>query len=356
MKALVLAGGAGSRLRPVSHTMPKQLVPVANRPVLLHCLDRLREAGIVDVGMIVSPERGPEIQAALGDGDQLGVRITYLPQEAPLGLAHCVQIAAGFLGDDDFVMYLGDNVLVDGIGDLADRFSCHRPAAQLVVQKVANPAEYGVAELDSDGSVLRLVEKPAQPRSDLALIGVYFFTPAIHEAVRRIAPSARGELEITDAVQWLIDAGERVSVSTFSGYWKDTGRIEDVLDCNRELLAGIDGRVEGTVDAASELIGPVDVGPGATVVRSRIVGPVAIGAGTVVSDSHIGPYTALGAGCTIAGAGIEYSIVLDRVSVLNVRGIHGSLIGRAARVSLSAGVMARNRLFVGDDTRIEVVA
>ncbi|MEV0001590.1 glucose-1-phosphate thymidylyltransferase [Micromonospora sp. NPDC050980] len=356
MKALVLAGGLGSRLRPFSYSMPKQLVPVANRPVLLHCLDRLREVGITDVAIVVSSERGQAIRDAVGDGSELGLRVSYLPQEAPLGLAHCVRLAAEFLGDDDFLMYLGDNIFASGLGELTEAFRRDRPAAQLVVTKVSDPSEYGVAEVDPDGRVSRLVEKPANPTSDLAVIGVYFFTAAIHEATRRIQPSARGELEITDAVQWLVEQGADVRAALYTGYWRDTGRIDDMLECNRVLLESTERRVQGEVDVASEICGAVAIEPGARVVRSRIVGPAVVGAGSVVVDSYVGPYTALGQGCVLAGAGIEYSIVLDRVSVRDVRGIHGSLIGRSAEVCLSAGEVARHCLVIGDDTRVEVVA
>jgi len=354
MKALVLAGGTGSRLRPFSYSMPKQLVPVANRPVLLHCLDRLREASITEVGIIVSSDRGQAIRDAVGDGQDLGLEITYLPQHAPLGLAHCVQLAEDFLADDDFVMYLGDNILAGGIVELAETFRTGRPAAQVVVTSVPDPSEFGVAEVDGDDRVLRVVEKPRVPVSDLALIGVYFFTPAIHEATRRIRPSGRGELEITDAIQWLVDAGHDVRASRLSGYWRDTGRVEDLLECNRVLLEATERRTLGSVDRYSSVIGAVAIEAGARVERSHIVGPAVIGAGSVIVDSLIGPYTAVGAGCDLAGSSIEYSIVLDRVSVRDVRGIHGSLIGRCAEVSGSTGFNSRHRLVIGDDSRVEV--
>jgi glucose-1-phosphate thymidylyltransferase len=354
VKALVLAGGSGTRLRPFSYSMPKQLIPVANQPVLLHCLEALRQAGVSEVGMIVG-DTGAEIRAVVGDGARLGLDITYLHQERPLGLAHCVSVAREYLADDDFVMYLGDNILVGGITELADQFRATRPDAQVVVTPVADPREYGVAEVDPDGRVIRLVEKPAQPRSDLALIGVYFFTPAIHTAVAAIAPSRRGEYEITDAIEWLVRRGDTVTARVFSGYWKDTGRIQDVLECNRVLLERVVPRVAGEVDAASELVGPVVVEPGAKVVRSRIVGPSVVAADCVVEDSYVGPYTALGPACSLNGAGVEYSILLAGAAVEQVRGIHGSLIGRAATVR---GTVERSqhRLVVGDHTQVEIVA
>jgi glucose-1-phosphate thymidylyltransferase len=354
MKALVLAGGTGTRLRPFSYSMPKQLIPVANKPVLVHCLESLAAVGIRDVGLIVG-DRSPEIRASIGDGSELGLRVTYIQQDRPRGLAHCVRIARAFLGDDDFVMYLGDNMLVGGIQMLADEFHRVRPAVQVAVTKVPDPREYGVAEVDADGRVTALVEKPSQPRTDLALIGVYFFTPEIHSAVRRIAPSARGELEITDAIALLVAEGRPVYAGRFEGYWKDTGRVDDVLDCNRELLDGVTRRIDGTVDASSRLIGEVVVEPGATVVRSRIVGPAMIAAGSRIEDSTLGPYTTIGRDCVLRGAGVSQSIVLDSVAVDHVRGIHGSIIGRGARVH-SVPRAARQRLVLGDHTEVEIAA
>ncbi len=357
MKALVLAGGMGTRLRPITHSMPKQLVPIANRPVLVHCLEKIRDGGVTDIGIIVG-DRGPEIREALGDGSALGVQITYIPQEAPFGLAHCVLIAREFLAEDDFVMYLGDNILTADLTELSRDFHTHRPAAQLVVTPVPNPSESGVAEIDADGVVLGVVEKPAEPRSNLAMVGVYFFTPAIHEAVRNIKLSWRNEWEITDAIQWLVEQGAPVRAHVYHGFWKDTGRIEDVLECNRVLLAAtVTGQqILGDVDETSTLTGPVLVHPGARVQGSHVVGPAIIGAGTVVEDSHIGPFTALGNNCVLRRAGIEDSITLDRVSVVDVIGIHSSLIGRDAQISLGSGGQRRHRLVVGDHTQLEVNA
>ncbi|MFH9423527.1 glucose-1-phosphate thymidylyltransferase [Streptomyces sp. NPDC017529] len=352
MKALVLSGGTGSRLRPITYSMPKQLIPIAGKPVLRHVLENIRELGVMDIG-IVTGARDRHITAALGDGSDLGVRLTYLPQEQPLGLAHCVALGREFLGAEDFVLYLGDNVLPEGVGALAAEFAARRPAAQLVVQKVADPRRFGVAELDAGGAVVRVTEKPDRPRSDLALVGVYFFTAAVHRAVAAIAPGPRGELEITDAVQWLITAGAEVRAGEYGGFWRDTGRVEDVLACNRRLLEGIRPAVAGTVDAASRLTGPVVVEAGARVTGSRIEGPALIGAGTVVEDSRIGPYTSLGRDCVLRRAGLEDSVTLDGVTIDRVGGLYGSLIGRAARIGPGDG---RRRLVVGDDCRVEVAA
>ncbi|MEV0373395.1 glucose-1-phosphate thymidylyltransferase [Streptomyces sp. NPDC050636] len=354
MKALVLSGGLGTRLRPFSFSMPKQLIPVANKPVLEHVLGNIRSLGVTEVGIIVG-DRGQEISEAIGDGSRSGVRVTYIEQDTPKGLAHTVILAREFLGDDDFVMYLGDNMLPAGVAAIAEEFTTHRPAAQVVVHKVEDPRAFGVAELGPDGEVQRLVEKPQQPRSDLALIGVYFFTPAIHEAVASIEASARGELEITDAIQWLVTHGADVRASEYDGYWKDTGRVEDVLECNRYLLDQLESRVDGTVDATSVLTGAVVVEPGARVVNSRIEGPAIIGPGTVVENSHIGPYTSIGRDCRLHRTHLDDSITLDGASVADVRGLHGSLIGRSASIGPSSRT-AVHRLVVGDYTRVEVAA
>ncbi|MGP4052518.1 glucose-1-phosphate thymidylyltransferase [Streptomyces sp. 2A115] len=355
MKALVLSGGAGTRLRPFSYSMPKQLIPIMNKPVLVYALENIVELGVTDIAVIVG-DWAPAIEEALGDGSSLGARITYIQQDKPLGLAHCVELARPFLGDDDFVMYLGDNMLPQGIGEIAEEFRVQRPAAQVVVCKVPDPRAFGVAELDADGAVTALVEKPQQPRSDLALIGVYFFTSAIHESVAAIEPSARGELEITDAIQWLVTQGADVRAGEYDGYWKDTGQADDVLECNRRLLGELATRIDGDVDGTSELIGPVVIEPGARVVRSRIVGPVIIGAGTLVEDSRIGPDASIGSDCVLRATQLADSIVMAGASITQVPGLHGSLIGRSARVGPSDHAEAHHRLMVGDHTRVEVAA
>ncbi len=352
MKALVLSGGTGSRLRPFSYSMPKQLMPVANKPVLEYALENVRQLGAQEVGLVVN-EWGPTIAAALGDGSRFGLRITYIRQDEPRGLAHTVQIARQFLGDSDFLMYLGDVMLTESIAEIAAAFRSARPAAQVIVTKVAEPRSCGVVELDQDGAVIRLEEKPLRPRSDLALTGVYFFTSAIHRAVAAITPGARGELEITDAVQWLLSAGADVRASLYYGYYADTGRVEDLLVCNRKLLDRMAASVAGEVDQASELVGAVVVEPGARIVASRIEGPAIIGSGAVVTGSHIGPHTSLGRDCRITGARLDYSIVLDGAAISHVDGLHGSLIGRFATVGRGD---THGRLVVGDHSRVEVAA
>ena len=261
MKALVLAGGAGTRLRPITHTSAKQLLPVANKPVLFYGLEAIRDAGICEVGIVVG-DTAAAIEAAVGDGSAFGLRVTYVRQSAPLGLAHAVLVARDFLGDDDFVMYLGDNFIVGGITHLVGEFRAARPDAQIMLTEVDDPRQFGVAELGEAGQVVGLEEKPQQPKSDLALVGVYMFTPAIHAAVRRLAPSWRGELEITEAIQWLIETGHKVNSTVIGGYWKDTGNVADMLEVNRMVLESVEPVRCGDADEASELIGRVAIEDG----------------------------------------------------------------------------------------------
>src|SRR6202161_1404515 len=278
MKALVLAGGSGSRLRPITHTSAKQLLPVANKPVLFYGLEAIRDSGIIDVGIVVG-DTAPAIQAAVGDGRAFGLDVTYIRQDAPRGLAHAVLIARDFLGDDDFVMYLGDNFIVGGIAGLVDEFRTGRPDAQIMLTSVPDPRQFGVAELDTAGEVIGLEEKPRERKSDLALVGVYIFTPAVHEAVAELKPSWRGELEITEAIQWLIDHGRKVRSTTITGYWKDTGNVADMLEVNRMVLEGLEPACSGEVDAETELIGRVAMGRGAEISGGRIVGAGVVRAG-----------------------------------------------------------------------------
>jgi glucose-1-phosphate thymidylyltransferase len=353
VKALVLAGGAGTRLRPITYTSAKQLVPVANKPVLFYGLEAIADVGVTDVGLVVG-ETAPEIKQAVGDGSQFGIKATYIPQHAPLGLAHAVQVAADYLGDDDFVMYLGDNFIVGGIAGLVDAFRAARPAAQIMLTRVSNPREFGVAELDADGQVVGLEEKPGQPKSDLALVGVYMFTPAVHEAITHLQPSWRGELEITEAIQWLIDSGQRVDSSLITGYWKDTGNVADMLEVNRMVLESTESARRGEVDDASELIGRVVVEEGATITGSRIVGPAIVGAGSHVSGSYIGPFTSVGPDCTLRDSEIEYSIVLAGASICGVRRIEASLIGRGAEITTAPHVPKAHRLVLGDHSKVQI--
>lgn len=353
MKALVLSGGAGTRLRPITHTSAKQLVPVANKPVLFYGLEAIRDAGVTDVGIVVG-DTAREIEAAVGDGSAFGIEVTYVAQDAPRGLAHCVLIARDFLGGEPFVMYAGDNFLIGGITELVDAFRRDSPDAQVLLTHVPNPDQFGIAELDGTGRITRLVEKPKEPASDLALVGVYMFGPAIHEAVAAIKPSWRNELEITDAIQWLIDAGRDVRPYLVTGYWKDTGRLEDILECNRKVLESVEPAVHGEVDTASRLIGRVVVEDGARIVRSTIRGPAIIGRGTRIVDSYVGPFTSIYHGCTIEATEIEHSIVLESSVVRGVNRIEDSLIGKEVEVAPSTALPRAHRLMLGDHSKVSI--
>jgi glucose-1-phosphate thymidylyltransferase len=353
LKGLILAGGAGTRLRPITHTSAKQLVPVANKPVLFYGIEALVAAGIANIGMIIAPETGGEIREAAGDGSRFGARITYIEQERPAGLAHAVLTAEEFLGDSSFVMYLGDNLLRDGIVQLVDAFRSSEPDALILLTHVDDPAEFGVAELEGD-RVVRLVEKPKDPPSDLALVGVYMFRPAIFDAARAIEPSWRNELEITDAIQTLIDSGKRVEPHTVTGWWKDTGMLEDMLEANRLVLEDLETRLDGDL-VDSRVEGKVVIEPGARLERTVVRGPAIIGAGARVSDAYIGPYTAIDEEVVITGSEIEHSIVLrgSQIRDLHAR-IEASLLGRDVVLAHSDGLPKTLRFLVGDHAEITI--
>ncbi len=368
MKALVLSGGAGTRLRPITHTRAKQLVPVANKPVLFYGLEAIAGAGIKQVGIVVG-DTAAEIKAAVGDGSNWGLEVTYLQQEAPLGLAHAVLIAREFLGDDDFVMYLGDNLLQQDLGDFVARFEAQRSrataprlgdegpllaAAQILLAHVEDPQRFGVAELDPSGHVLHLVEKPEVPPSDLALVGVYLFDTQIHEAVASIKPSGRGELEITDAIQWLIDAGNLVLSEVLAGWWIDTGKLTPLLEANRLLLEGVERRIDGEVDSECQLDGRVVVEAGARLVRSHVRGPAIIGPRAEVVDSFIGPFSAIGPDCLIRNSEIEHSVLLGSTRVLDAGRIEDSLLGYNVEVTRSARRPRATRLMLGDHCLVDL--
>ncbi|MEO7557291.1 MAG: glucose-1-phosphate thymidylyltransferase [Acidimicrobiales bacterium] len=365
MKGLILSGGAGTRLRPITHTSAKQLVPVANKPILFYGIEDMAAAGITDIGIIVGATRD-EIEAAVGDGSRFGVHVTYIPQAAPLGLAHCVRIARDFVGDEDFVMYLGDNMLQQGLAEFVERFESDRaaaprldhlnepPAAQILLCPVPDPHRFGVAEIDADGHVVRLVEKPDDPASDLALVGVYLFTKAILEAVDAIEPSARGELEITDAIQWLIDHGHRVRHEVLQGWWLDTGKKDPLLESNRRVLEVLEPRVDGKVDDGSVVDGRVVIEEGAELVSSTVRGPAIIGARTRLVNSYVGPFTAIGEDCELVDSEIEQSVVLDRSRIVGVPRLSDSLIGRDVEVVRTDRRPRATRLMVGDHCHIEL--
>lgn len=366
MKGLILSGGAGTRLRPITHTSAKQLVPIANKPILFYGIEDMAAAGIKQIGIIVG-QTGDEVRAAVGDGSRWGVDITYIHQEEPLGLAHCVLLAQDFLAGDDFVMYLGDNMLQQGLTSFVDRFEAARhgvglpglggdlaPTAQILLAPVEEPRQFGVAELGEDGEVVKLVEKPDEPPSNLALVGVYLFDSSIHEAVAAIEPSWRGELEITDAIQWLIDHGHRVNHEVLEGWWIDTGKKDPLLRCNRLVLEALEPDIQGEVDEGSSLEGRVVVEAGAQVINSRILGPAIIGAGTRVENSYIGPFSSVASDCTIADAELEHSVVLEHSSVTSVERLTDSLIGRHTEVTRSDRQPRALRLMLGDHSVVEL--
>ena len=352
LKGLILSGGAGTRLRPITHTSAKQLVPVANKPVLFYGIEALVAAGIEDIGIIIAPETGDEIREAAGDGSRFGASITYVPQETPAGLAHAVLTAEEFLGDSPFVMYLGDNLLRDGITELVGAFREHQPDALILLTPVPDPWHYGVAELNG-GSVVRLVEKPKDPPSDMALVGVYMFTPAILDAARSIEPSGRGELEITDAIQRLIDNGSRVESHTVSGWWKDTGQLADMLEANRLVLEDLERQVDCELDDESRVEGRVAIAAGAKLERSVVRGPAVIGEGARIIDSYVGPYTSIAPGVEIVGSEVEHSILLAGAVLrdLDVR-MEASLLGRNVKLSKGDQMPKTLRMIVGDNAEI----
>ncbi len=353
MKGLILSGGRGTRLRPLTYTSAKQLVPVANKPVLFYGIEAIAEAGIRDVGIVVG-ETKAEIIAAVGDGSRWGISVTYIEQPAPLGLAHAVVIAERFVGGEPFVMYLGDNLLNKSIKPLVERFLCDRPAAQILLAHVPDPEMFGVAEL-CDGKVVRLVEKPRQPKSDLALVGVYMFGPDVFESVHRIRPSFRNELEITDAIQDLIDRGLVVTPHVVDGWWKDTGKLEDMLEANRLILDTISTRIEGEVDSRSRVEGKVVVEPGAVIEGSVVRGPAIIGARARISHAYVGPFTSIMNDVEIRDAEIEHSIVLEGSQLSDLANrVEDSLIGKNVRIYRLPVKPSAYRFMLGDNSEVGI--
>lgn len=351
MKGLILSGGKGTRLRPLTYTSAKQLVPVANKPVLFYGIEALVEAGITEIGIVVGDTEA-EIRAAVGDGSRWNARISYLPQDAPRGLAHAVLISESFINGDPFVMYLGDNLLNRGIVEFVEQFTREGPAAQILLTPVPDPQMFGVAELNAD-KVVRLVEKPKEPKSNLALVGVYMFGPDIFDSVKRITPSFRNELEITDAIQDLIDRGLRVTPHLVSGWWKDTGKLEDMLEANRLILDTLEPRIDGSVDAASRLDGKVVVEAGAIVKDSVVRGPAIIGAGAHLDCAYVGPFTSIGRDVQVRNSEIEHSIVLEgsHIHDLETR-VADSLIGRGVKIHRLPLKPAAHRFMLGDNSEV----
>ena len=355
LKGLILSGGAGTRLRPITHTSAKQLVPVANKPVLFYGIEALVDAGVTEIGIIIAPETGEEIRAAVGDGSAFGAKVTYIVQDEPAGLAHAVLTAEDFIGGSPFVMYLGDNLLADGLRGLVATFRAEEPDALILLTPVDDPQSYGVAELEGE-RIVRLIEKPKDPPSNLALVGVYLFAPPIFDAARALEPSWRGELEITEAIQGLIDDGRSVRSEVVSGWWKDTGQLADMLEANRLVLEEIETRVEGDVDEDSRVEGRVVVEPGAKLERSVVRGPAVIGAGACIEDAYVGPYTSIGDNVHVRRSEVEHSIILSGsvVEDLGTR-MEASLLGREVKLTRSEGMPKTLRMLVGDKSEIKII-
>ncbi|MBC8248199.1 MAG: glucose-1-phosphate thymidylyltransferase [Anaerolineales bacterium] len=354
MKGLILSGGKGTRLRPITYTSAKQLVPVANRPVLFRVIDAMVEAGIADIGIVVG-DTAPVIEAAVGDGSAWGAKVTYIPQDAPLGLAHAVKISEDFLVDDRFVMFLGDNVIEGGITSLVKQFTASDWNAQIVLKRVENPQQFGVAEL-RDGRVVRLVEKPKDPPSDLALVGIYMFDHHVFEAVKAIKPSWRGELEITDAIQYLTEQGYKVYPYIHEGWWIDTGKMEDLLEANRLVLETNESRMEGFVDADSKVNGRVVIEKDAEIINSTVRGPAIIGERTRVVNAYIGPFTSIYHDCLIADCEIEHSIIMEHCRITDIHHrIEDSLIGRNVEIVRSPVKPRAYKMVLGDHSKVGIL-
>ncbi|MCC7201195.1 MAG: glucose-1-phosphate thymidylyltransferase [Nitrospirae bacterium] len=359
MKALITSGGKGTRLRPITHTSNKHLIPIANKPMIHFAIEAVLEAGIKDAGIVYNPDTGDEIKKALGDGSQWGMSFTYILQEAPLGLAHVVKVSQDFLGDEPFVFYLGDNVVVGGIKRFIDDFKQNGSNCHLVLSRVQDPERFGVPEI-RDGKIVRVEEKPSNPKSQYAVTGIYIYDSTIFEAVNNIKPSARGELEISDAHDYLINHGYKVGYSEITGWWKDTGKPEDLLEANRltldRIIGNHDSIVNGKIDDASDIAGKVIIENGAQIIRSSIRGPVIIGENTVIEDSYIGPFTSIYYGCQIKNSEVEYSIILEKCKIIDAdTRIERSLLGREAEIIKCRTKPKTQKFIIGDQSIVELI-
>jgi len=357
MKALILSGGKGTRLRPLTYTGAKQLVPVANKPILWYGIEGIVAAGITDIGIIISPETGEEVKAKTGNGDRFGAKITYILQDKPAGLAHAVKIAQPFLGDSPFIMYLGDNLIQSELHLFLDRFKTQQTDALILLREVPNPTAFGVAQVDENGRVLHLVEKPKVPPSNLALVGIYFFAKTIHDAIANIQPSARGELEITDAIQYLISQQKKVEACQLEGWWLDTGKKDDLLEANRIILdtTCLTASVLGEVDAKSQVIGRVQIGTGTKLVNCTVRGPVAIGNDCYLENCFVGPYSSIGNNVNLIDVEIDHSVILQGAKVVEIhQRIVDSVIGQRVQLIAAPQRPKALRFMIGDDSQIEL--
>ncbi len=355
MKALILCGGKGVRLKPLTATIPKQLLPVANKTILSYVLDQVAETGISDIGVIISPDTSESISEAIGDGSTWRSRITYILQPEPLGLAHAIKTAQEFLKDSPFLMFLGDNLIEGGVKKFVQQFKNDSPDALILLKEVSDPRLFGVAELGENGEVVHIVEKPKEPKTNLVVIGVYLFSAEIHKAIARIKPSWRNELEITDATQKLIDMGKVVQSHILEGWWLDTGKKDDLLEANRVVLDDYLQRdISGEVDSDSKIVGRVEIRPGSKVEGSIIRGPVSIAENCRIKDSFIGPFTSIGSGGIIEKSSIEHSVILEDCTIINIERLADSIFGKRCEVTKKEGSLKPKRIFVGDDANIEL--
>jgi glucose-1-phosphate thymidylyltransferase len=356
MKAIILSGGKGTRLRPLTYTGAKQLVPVANKPILWYGIESIVAAGVTDIGIVISPETGEEVKAKTGNGDRFGANITYILQDKPAGLAHAVKVAQPFLADSPFVMYLGDNLIQNELGGFLNQFKESRMDALIMLRPVPNPTAFGVAQVDEQGRVVRLVEKPKVPPSNLALVGIYFFAPTIHEAIDRIQPSPRGELEITDAIQNLIDHQQQVEARQIEGWWLDTGKKDDLLEANQIVLdTCLQSDILGEVDGKSQISGRVQIGTGSTLTNCTVRGPVVIGEDCHLENCFIGPYSSIADQVTLIEADLEHSVILRGASIIGIQQrIVDSVIGQRAQLKVAPKRPKALRFMIGDDSQIEL--
>lgn len=355
MKAIILSGGKGTRLKPMTHTVAKQLLPVANKPILFYVIDQIIESGIEDIGIIISPETGDEIKKQVGDGSRWHAKISYILQSEPAGLAHAVKTARTFLGNSSFLMFLGDNLIQDGIKKFIGEFNSKGPDALVLLKKVDDPRLFGVAELDEHGKITRLVEKPKEPKSNLALVGAYLFKPEIHTAIDRIKPSWRGELEITDAIQEMLNMGQVVESHVLNGWWLDTGKKDDMLEANRVVLDDLLKRdVNIEINDNSRIEGRVAIGEGTVIENSTVRGPTSISENCRIINAFIGPYTSIAAGTSIENSSIHHSIILGNCKINDMENLIDSIIGRNTSVVHRKSISRSVKLFVGDDAFLEL--